>query len=122
MATTPPLDFHHQKGFEIPTKYKEAIRQLHWYRKVPKIQLQERYKLGDTTINKILGYPAPERARPNRKGKPQLLLDRKLDWIIEYLSESWENRILNYNQLVIDLKLKYSSSMLQKRLHQCGYY
>jgi hypothetical protein len=115
--TPPPLDFDHRKGFEIPTKHKEAIRQLHWYRKVPKIQLQERYKLGDTTINKILGYPAPERVRPNRKGKPQLLADRKLDWIIEYLSESWENRILNYNQLVIDLKLKYSSSTLQKRLY-----
>jgi hypothetical protein len=59
--TLPPLDFDHQKGFEIPTKYKEAIRQLYWYGKVPKIQLQERYKLGDTTINKILSYPAPER-------------------------------------------------------------
>ena len=29
MATTPPLDFDHKKGFEIPTKYKEAIRQLY---------------------------------------------------------------------------------------------
>jgi hypothetical protein len=29
MASTPLLDFDHQKGYEIPTKYKEAIRQLH---------------------------------------------------------------------------------------------
>jgi hypothetical protein len=37
MASTPLLDFDHQKGYEIPTKHKEAIRQLHWFRKVPKI-------------------------------------------------------------------------------------
>jgi hypothetical protein len=29
MATTPPVDFKHEKGFKIPTKYKEAICQLH---------------------------------------------------------------------------------------------
>jgi hypothetical protein len=28
-TTPPPLDFDHKPGFEIPTKYKEAIRQLH---------------------------------------------------------------------------------------------
>ena len=37
--TPPSLDFIHQRGFEILTKHKEAIRQLHWYGKVPKIQL-----------------------------------------------------------------------------------
>jgi len=37
MASTPPLDFDHQKGYEIPTKYKEAIRQLYWFGKVPKL-------------------------------------------------------------------------------------
>jgi hypothetical protein len=47
----PPLDFDHQKGYEIPIKHKEAIRQLHWFGKVPKLQLQERYGLGDTIIN-----------------------------------------------------------------------
>jgi hypothetical protein len=39
MASTPPLDFDHKKGYEIPTKHKEAIRQLHWFGKVPKLQL-----------------------------------------------------------------------------------
>jgi len=52
MATTPPLDFDHKKGFEIPTKHKEAIRQLYWFGKIPKLQLQERYHLGDTTIDR----------------------------------------------------------------------
>jgi hypothetical protein len=27
--TTPPLQFNHQKGYEIETKHKEAIRRLH---------------------------------------------------------------------------------------------
>jgi hypothetical protein len=29
MATTPPLNFEHDKGDEILIKHKEAIRQLH---------------------------------------------------------------------------------------------
>jgi hypothetical protein len=33
---TPPLDdWHYKKGFEIATKYKNTICQLHWYSKVP---------------------------------------------------------------------------------------
>jgi hypothetical protein len=32
--TTPPLDFIHEKGFEILTKYKEVIRQLHRFVKI----------------------------------------------------------------------------------------
>jgi hypothetical protein len=30
----PPLDFNHQKGEEIPTKHKEAIRQLYSFAKL----------------------------------------------------------------------------------------
>jgi hypothetical protein len=60
MVSTPLLDFDHQKGFEIPTKHKEAIRQLHWFGEVPKLQLQERYHLGNTIINRILEYKTPE--------------------------------------------------------------
>jgi hypothetical protein len=29
MASTPPLDFDHQKGYKILIKHKEAIRQLY---------------------------------------------------------------------------------------------
>ena len=32
---TPPFDFDHHKGDEIPTKHKEAIRQLYGFAKVP---------------------------------------------------------------------------------------
>ena len=72
--TTPKLDdWHHKKGFEIATKHKEAMRQLHWFGKVPICALQLRYKdssgkpLGESTIRKVLGYAAPERARPGPK-------------------------------------------------------
>lgn len=95
---TPPLDFGHNPGFEIPAKHKEAIRQLHWFGKVSKLALQRRYKLGDTTISKILGHPPSERFRPNRKGKAKLLSDYELDGIIEYLSDSWAHRILDFDQ------------------------
>ena len=90
MASTPPLDFDHQKGFEIPTKHKEAIRQLHWFGKVPKLQLQERYRLGDMTIDWILAYEAPEQKRLNRIGKPKKLSDAQVDIIIEYCSENYD--------------------------------
>jgi hypothetical protein len=68
--TTPSLDdWHPQKGFEIATKHKEAIRQLHWYGKVSVCALQMRYRdpitkkpLGESTIRKILGYTHPQGA------------------------------------------------------------
>ena len=120
--STPPLDFDHKLGDEIPTKHKEAIRQLHWVRKLPISRLESRYKLGKSTIQRILGYDAPERARPNRKGRPQKLTDAQVDVIIEYCSENWEQRILDYEALVIELKLKCTASTLQKRLHQRGYF
>jgi hypothetical protein len=74
-VSTPPLQFDHQKGYEIPTKHKEAIRQLHWFGKVPKLQLQECYHLGMTIIDKILEYEALERKRPSKAGRLKKLSD-----------------------------------------------
>ena len=54
--STPPLDFDHQKGDKMPTKHKEAIRQLHWFGKVLISQLKSRYKLGNSSIRRILRY------------------------------------------------------------------
>ena len=116
-ASTPPLDFDHIKGYEIPTKHKEAIRQLYWFGKVSKLQLQGRYGLGDTTIDRILAHEVPERKRPNRVGKPKKLSDAQVDLIIEYLSENYDQRCLDYEHLVIELKLKVTASILQRRLH-----
>jgi hypothetical protein len=69
-TTPPPLDFDHQKGFEIPTKHKEAIHQLHNFAKVLIPVLETQYKLGNSMIRRILAYNAPERARPTRTGRP----------------------------------------------------
>jgi hypothetical protein len=86
--TTPPLDFIYEKGFEIPTKHKEAIRQLHRFAKISVPALQIRYNLRESTIRCILEYDHPERARPTKTGRPQLLTDRRVDEIIEYCAES----------------------------------
>jgi hypothetical protein len=86
--TIPPVDFKHKKGFKIPIKHKEAIRQLHWFIKVPISQLKTRYKLGNLTIRRILSYASPKRARPGRVGPVQKLMDAKMDEIIKYCSEN----------------------------------
>ena len=123
MPTTPPsLDFDHKKGFEIPTKHKEAIRQLYRFGKVPIPFLMQRYGLGDTTIKKILLYEKPERKRPRRTGRPQLLTEARLDEVILFLSESWEDRIMQYDILIQELNLKCKADTLKHRLHERGYF
>lgn len=85
---TPPLDFKHEKGDEIPTKHKEAIRQLYSFAKVLIKRLIVRYKLRKSTITKILNYNALKRAQISRTGRPTLLTDTQVDEIIKYLSRS----------------------------------
>ena len=87
MATTPPMP-DHLPGFEIPTKHKEAIRQLHGFAKVPIEALIDRYSLSKSTIKKVLFYDAPEQARITRTGRPKKLSNAQVDQIIEYLSDS----------------------------------
>jgi hypothetical protein len=111
MPTTPPLQFEHLKGFEIPTKHKEAIRQLHWFAKVPVCQLEVRYKLGESTIRRILDYDVPERFRANRVGI-QKLTDQRVDEIIEYCLENWEHRIIKYKEIKEAFHLTYTTSTL----------
>jgi hypothetical protein len=121
-TTPPPLDFQHLPGYEIPTKHKEAIRQLHWFGHVPVSLIMVRYRLGETSVRRILSYDYPERRRPNRTGPTFLLSDAKVDEIINYLSESWEHRILKYDVLHAELELKCSVSTLERRLKQRGYF
>lgn len=123
MASTPPnLDFDHLPGFEIATKHKEAIRQLYWFAKVPKLQLQARYNLGESTIRRILMYKTPKRARPTRTGQPQKLTDRQVDDAIKYCAEKWENGCLDWQEVVTTLKLEFPAITLMYRMHQRGYY
>jgi transposase len=42
--------------------------------------------------------------------------------VIEYCAEKWENRILDYDAIIKELELEVTASILQKRLHQRGYY
>ena len=98
MASTSPMS-PREPGFEIKTKHKEAIRQLYKRAKFLIERLMAEYHLGKSTICKILSYDAPERARPTRTGRPQLLSDARVDEIIEYLSSSWDNRVLNFVKL-----------------------
>jgi len=100
--TTPPLDnWNYTKGFEIATKHKEAMRQLHWFRKVLICILQQRYKdpfskpLRESTIRKILGYAALERARLGRKGPKFLLSNQEVNKVIVYTAQKWDTRIIN---------------------------
>src|SRR5450432_3056131 len=61
----------HQPGYEILTKHKEAIRQLHKFAKIGLQQLQGYYSLAESTVRKILRYDVPERARLTRTGRPR---------------------------------------------------
>jgi hypothetical protein len=88
MTSTPLIhDWDYQKGCEIPTKHKEAIRELASFSSKSVEQLADRYKLRESTIRRVLNYDAPERARPTRTGRKQLLTDKKLDEVIEYYSK-----------------------------------
>jgi hypothetical protein len=121
METTRPMP-EHLPGFEIRTKHKEAIRQLHKFAKIPIESLMARYSLSKTSIIQVLAYDRPERARIGRTGRPYLLNDAQVDQIIEYLSDSWEHRVLNYGLLHDELKLECSVKTLERRLKQRGYY
>jgi hypothetical protein len=114
--TTPPLDFDHLPGQEIPTKHKEAIRQLYGFAKVLIEALIERYRLRKTTINRVLSYNKLERVQETRTGRLTILSDSRVDEIIEHLSESWDNRILKYSEVVEELELPYSAASLELRL------
>jgi hypothetical protein len=114
--TTPPLNFDHLPGAEIPTKHKEAIRQLYGFAKIPVELLMTQYKLGRSTIEKILQYDAPERTRISRTGRPSFLTDKQADEIIEYLSELWEHRILDFALLRDELQLGCTVKTLERRL------
>ena len=123
MTSTPPIhDWNHEKGCEIPTKHKEAIRELAAFGGKSVEQLANRYELGQSTIRRVLNYDAPERARPTRTGRKALLTDARLDEVIEYCSEKWANRILKYEDIVTELKLKCTPKTLMNRLHQRGYF
>ncbi len=63
-------------------------------------QLIERYKLGKITIYRVLGYNTTKRARLIKTRRPFKLSNAQINKVIEYCSEKWENRILDYNSII----------------------
>ena len=121
MPTTPPPP-ELLPGYEVPTKHKEAICQLHGFTKIPIEDIMDWYKLSKSGVRKILDYEAPEWAWPTRTGWPHKLNDLQVHKIIEYCSQSWEHQILDYIQLQQELDLACSAKTLEQQLKQCGYF
>ena len=87
-------------GEEIKTKHKEAIRQLYKFAKIGLQQLEGYYKLGDSTVRKILQYNVPERVRPTRTSRPRESLNaQEMHNVIAYISTDHVTRELNWLQL-----------------------
>ena len=80
---------------EILTEHKEAIRQLYKQAKFMPSHLAVLYYVGEATINRVLRYDTIYRARLTRTGRPHLLNDAQVNWIIEWLSETYRQRTLN---------------------------
>jgi hypothetical protein len=114
--TTPLLEFNHLPGEGIETKHKEAIRQLYGFAIILVEVLMTRYGLVRSIVEKILRYDTPERTRIPRTGRPFLLTDKQVDEIIEYVSESWGHRVLDYSKLYDELGLECSVLTLERRL------
>jgi hypothetical protein len=111
-TTPPPPGFNHLPGFEIEIEYKNAIRELYGFGKKTTLELIQHYKLGRSTIHRILDYETTIRARPTRTGRPAKLIDVRINEIIEYCSKKWENRILDYNTIIRELELDCTTSIL----------
>jgi hypothetical protein len=80
-----------------------------------------RYKLGESSICKVLSYTALERRRLSRKGPKFLLTEAKVDEIILYLGQLWETRKMDWGKLREELQLGCSINTLKRRLNARGY-
>jgi hypothetical protein len=118
---TPPM-LNHLPGEEIHTEDKQAIRQLYKQAHFMPLHLAVLYNVGKSTINRVLRYDQTTRNRPNRTGRPHLLNDAQVNWIIEWLSETYRQRTLNWTKVHDELKLTCCVKTLETRLKQRGYF
>jgi hypothetical protein len=114
---TPPM-LNHLPGEEIHTEDKQAIRQLYKQAHFMPLHLATLYNVGKSTINRVLRYDQTTRNRPNRTGRPHLLNDAQVNWIIEWLSETYRQRTLNWTKVHDELKLTCCVKTLETRLKQ----
>jgi hypothetical protein len=112
---TPPMP-EHVPGEEILTKHKEAIRKLYKQAKFMPSHLAVLYNVGESSIYRVLHYDQPECARPNRTSRPHLLNNAQVNWIIEWLSEMYRQRTLDWVKLHDELGLTCSVKTLEHRL------
>jgi hypothetical protein len=82
------------------------------------LSLRTPIELVDQTINQILKYDAPKRARPTRIGRLRLLNQQQVYDIISYISFSYKHRCLNYLQLKTELQLDCLIDTLERRLKE----
>ena len=80
------------------------------------------YHVGEATINRVLRYDTIYRARLTRTGRPHLLNDAQVNWIIEWLSETYRQRTLNWTKVHDELNLSCAIKTLEVRLKQRGYF
>jgi transposase len=112
---TPPI-LNHLLSKEIHTEDKQAIRQLYKQAHFMPSHLSTLYNVGKSTINRVLRYDQTTRNRPTRTGRPHLLNDAQVNWIIEWLSETYRQRTLNWVKLHEELELECSTKTLVYRL------
>jgi hypothetical protein len=74
---------NHLPGEEIHTEDKQAIRQLYKQARFMPLHLATLYNVGKSTINRVLRYDQTTRDRPTRTGRPHLLNDAQVNWIIK---------------------------------------
>ena len=74
---------NHLLGDEIYTEDKQAIRQLYKQAHFMPVYLSALYNVGELIINRVLRYDQTIRERPTRTGRPHLLNDAQVNWIIK---------------------------------------
>ena len=92
-TTPPPFVFDHKKGEEIPTKHKEAIRQLHWEAKVPIGRLAIKYALNESTIRRVLEIKQSlhrRRKQPTTEAEMEAMVLE--EW--ERIPQDWINELI----------------------------
>jgi transposase len=80
------------------------------------------YYIGESIINCVLRYNQITGIYPHYIGRPYLLNNMQVNWIIEWLSETYRQRTLDWVRLHDKLGLEYSTKILVYRLKQRGYF
>ena len=112
----------YKPGDEIPTRHKEAIRQLHRLAKFGSTKLRNIYRIAQSLVYKVLDYNKPECYQPGRNRRPRTLDKNNIKSIVQYTTKSYNRRVLLLPQLHTELELECFVRILEKRLKKAEYY